>query len=189
MSSAHSTNVLDLLGRVRLGAALSGEELEEVAVAALQPVVAVVLRPPFRGVQPFGEGVHRAVGMRRRQGNLRSQEDQATDPIGTIGGYLYAPQRPAGQADEHGVGRIRRVEHGERVGGELEVAVGLRLRGPVRAAAAPAVERHDPEVPGEVGHLGLPEPRVDDRPRRQQDDRRLAVAELLPVSFTPSRST
>ena len=60
--------------------------------------------------------------------------------------------------------------------------LGVRV-GPVRpvgpAVAAP-VERHDAAVPGEVRDLHLPDARMDDRPRRQEQHGRLAVAVALP---------
>ena len=51
--------------------------------------------------------------------------------------------------------------------------------GPVRAPVAARVEGDDAEVAGEVRDLQLPEARVDDRPRREQQDRLLALAEDL----------
>ena len=46
--------------------------------------------------------------------------------------------------------------------------------GPVRAAVATPVPREHPEVPSEVRDLRLPEPAVEDRPGRRQEDRSLA---------------
>ena len=61
------------------------------------------------------------------------------------------------------------VEHRERV---LRRACAARRRrslvGPVGAPVAARVERDDAEVARQVGHLELPEARVDDRPRREQ---------------------
>ena len=56
------------------------------------------------------------------------------------------------------------------------LGVGLRLVRPVGAAVAAPVEGDHAEVAREVRDLHLPEPRVDDRPGRQQQDRRLARA-------------
>jgi hypothetical protein len=56
----------------------------------------------------------------------------------------------------------------DRVGHELGVGVRLGAGRPARAAVAPPVEGDHPEVAGQVGDLGLPAPRVHDRPGRQQ---------------------
>ena len=61
-------------------------------------------------------------------------------------------------------------------------------RSPGAAVAAP-VERDHPVPAGEVRDLRLPDPRVGDRRRRDQQQRRLAVAVHLVVDGTPSRST
>src|SRR4029079_18413452 len=46
----------------------------------------------------------------------------------------------------------------------------------VGPAVAASVEGHDSAVPSEIGDLPLPLPRVNDRPRRHQQYRRLAAA-------------
>ena len=92
-----------------------------------------------------------------------------------------APRRAARERDEDRPVGAGRVEHGTDVVGELEVGVRLAPVRRRRQPGAPAVERDDPVATGERGDLGLPEPGRDDRPRRQQGDRRLARAEHLPV--------
>src|SRR6266498_5457308 len=51
------------------------------------------------------------------------------------------------------------------------------------AAVTAPVERENAAVPGEVRDLHLPVPRVDDRPRRQEEDGRLARAVDLVVEL------
>ena len=71
------------------------------------------------------------------------------------------------------------VQDGQGVGGVLLLGVGGRVARAVGAAVAARVERHHPEVARQVGHLHLPDARVDDRPRRQQQDRRAAPVDLV----------
>ena len=179
--------VLDRLRRVRLREALPQEELEEVVVVA-QPVVDVVLRPPFVGVERLVEGVHPALGQLRRQRNRRADERGAGDALRVLGSEQDAPQRGARDADHDCALGRGRIEHSECVERELADRVRLRAHGPVGAAVAAPVERDDPAVAREVRDLHLPVPRVDERPGRQQEDGRLAravdlVVELHAVAF------
>src|SRR5439155_19494875 len=61
----------------------------------------------------------------------------------------------------------------------------IRVRGrafrAVGKAVATTVHRQHAAVPGEVRDLALPEPRVDDRPRRQEEHGPVAFAIHLPV--------
>ena len=52
---------------------------------------------------------------------------------------------------------------------------------PVRGAVTQAVEGDDPTIDREGRHLMAPVVAVDDRPGRQQQDRLVTRAELLPV--------
>ena len=72
---------------------------------------------------------------------------------------------PEHSATRNAASRAGRVEHGERVGGVHLVGVRGRTGRPVRAAVAARVDGDHPEVPGQVGHLALPLPAVDDRER------------------------
>ena len=151
------------------------EELDEVAVVA-QPVVAVVLRPALVGV---------VARRRSRRGSARAAVASAARKVGpmktapsTRSGCSAASSRPRcaprEKPDDHGALRLGRVHHGERVGGELALVVRRRLPRPVGAAVAAPVERDHAAVAREVGDLHLPVPRVDERPGRQEQDRRLA---------------
>ena len=94
-----------------------------------------------------------------------------------LGGEQRGPLAPRGQAHEDRAVGARGVHHRERVGGELRARAYAST--PARAVGAPVaapVEGHDAAVAGEVRDLRLPVARVDDRPRRQQQDGRLAVA-------------
>ena len=176
--------VFDLLGRMRLVDALGEEELEEPEVVPC-PVVAVVLRPTLVGVERLVERVRVALGVARGQPNRRTDVNDPVDTLGMVGGEDRPPQCRAGHAHERCPLGAGRVQDRERIGGELVGAVRLGAGRPVRAAVASPVERDDPEVPGEVRDLHLPGTRVDDRPGRQQQHRRLAVAVPLPEDPHP----
>jgi hypothetical protein len=159
---APADHVLALLGGMRLGEHLAGEELEEVAVLA-QPVVTVELGPALGGVELILERVDGARvpgGVQRRHGRI--EQDRAEHPAGVGGGQLHRPTATAGQAGNHRPVGADRVQHGDRVGHELTVGVGLGLGRPVGAAVATAVEGDHPEVARQIGHLRLPVPGVDD---------------------------
>ena len=165
--------VLPRLRRVRLGEDLPDEELDEVAVVRA-PVVGVEPLPslvPLAGLEEPGIGP-RAVVERQRG------EHEALHPLGARGRQHHTLPRAPREADERGAVDLRGVEDGQGVVGHplLIVAAGRA----VGAAAARRIEREDPEVAAEVGNLHLPHPAVDDLPGRQEQDRALALAVLLP---------
>ena len=100
----------------------------------------------------------------------------AGDAFRVASGEQQRPFGASGKGDEDGPIRAGRVHHRECVVRELLLDVGLRLRGAIRPAVATTVEGDDAAVASEVGDLELPDPRVDDRPRRQEQNRRLALA-------------
>jgi hypothetical protein len=161
---------------VRLRVDVREEELQEVRVA-LAPVVAVVLRPPLVRVGAILEGEQglrpRRLDAERHRG---ADERDTGDPLGVLGGEQQRPLRAHRPTDDERAVGPGRVEHGERIGRELGLGVGLRLDRPVRAAIPAAVERDHAAVPGQVGDLHLPAARLHDRPGRQQQDGRLALA-------------
>ena len=170
--------VLALLRRVRLGEALREEELEEVLVV-LEPVVAVPLLPAVVVVARLARTPGSALGrgVRRRQRQSRRDEDHACRPA--PGGSAASSSdafRAARERHEHRALGAGCVHDRERIGGELLLAVGVGLGRTIRAAVAAPVEREHAAVPREVGDLHLPVARVDDRPGRQEEDRRLARA-------------
>ncbi len=102
--------------------------------------------------------------------------DQPVDPLRVVRGEQQRSFRAPRQRHQHRALRGGRVHHRERVGGELLLAVRVGLGRAVRASVAATVEREHAAVPREVGDLHLPVTRVDDRPGRQEQDRRLARA-------------
>ena len=168
--------VLDLLRRVRLAEALGHEELEVVAVVA-RPVVPVGLRPAVVGLQIGVEREADAGGHRRRERKCGRHEDRAAEAVAVVGAEQQSRGRGAAVHDHRAVVDAGGVEHRNRVALEHARAVGVRGLRPIRAAVAARVERHDAEVARQVRDLRLPEARVDDRPRREQQDRLVALAE------------
>ncbi len=63
---------------------------------------------------------------------------------------MRAPDAVGAQADEHRLGRVGRVQHGDDVVDEAHAGVGGRLGRPVGAAVAPPVVGHDPVGAAEV---------------------------------------
>ena len=120
-----------------------------------------------------------------------ADEDGSVDALGVLGRQDQPALRPERQADEHRALGLGRVQHRQSVGGELALVVPALGRA-VRAPVAAPVERDDPAVAREVRDLHLPVPRVDDRPRRQQEDGRFALAvdlvvEVHAVTFDVAR--
>ena len=172
--------VLDLLGRVRLVEELREEELEKAAVVA-QPVVAVVLRPAVVLLERRVEVVLGAPRVRRRQERERRRDrDDPEHAVGVIGGERQRVAPAARQSRDHRLLDPGGVEHGDRIGHVLRVGICRLLPGPVREPVPATVERHDAEMARQIVDLRLPVARVDDRPRRHQQDRRLAGAVGLP---------
>ena len=168
--------VLALLRRVRLGEALREEELEEVLVA-LEPVVAVPLVPADVLLARLAELLHRLQPRgRRRQRQGWGDEHQLGDALGVARREVQRPLRAARERHQHRLLGAGRIHDGERIGGELLLAIRVGPEWPVRAAVAAAVERQHSAMPREVGNLHLPVARVDDRPGRHEQHRRLAGA-------------
>ena len=78
--------VLALLARMRLAEQFAEEELGESAPVA-QPVVPVVLRPAFVGVQDLVEVIDGLVGRQRQVRDRRSDSHHAQDTLGVQGGH------------------------------------------------------------------------------------------------------
>ncbi len=111
-------------------------------------------------------------------GSAGDDEERAAHPLG-CSREQQPGRRRAAVHDHHAVLDAGGVEHGERVLRRHARAVCLGGVGAVGAAVAARVEGDDAEVAGQVGDLRLPEARVDDRPRREQQQRLLALAEDL----------
>ena len=170
--------VLDRLRRVRLREHVREEELEEAAVVA-EPVVAVVLRPAFVGVELLVPRIELALGDRLAERHGGADEDRSFDPFRLLGRQQQRSLRAERERDERRALGAGRIHDCKRICGELALVVAaLRT---IRAAVSAPVEREDAAVPREVRDLHLPVARVDDRPRRQKEDRPLPGAVDLVV--------
>ena len=115
-------------------------------------------------------------GSRRGRGDVEAgggaDEEQPAHPIGVGGRHQHAPQRSHATVRRGWRGRCRWRPSPRRCPRRTRRRRRPRgADGSVGPAVAPPVEGDDSEVAGQVGHLGLPDPRVDDRPRRGEDDR------------------
>jgi hypothetical protein len=155
------------------------EELGE-PLPVPQPVVPVVLRPSFIGVQDLVKVIDSPVSRQRHQlRSPRSDRHDTQDPLGVQGGHQQRCPAAARYPDDHGAVDVTGVHHRDDVGHELGVGVRrVRLR-PVRPAVAPRIDGDDLEPAREVGHLGLPRARVHDRVNRGEHHRGPALAEHL----------
>ena len=170
--------VLDLLGGVRFVEASPEEELQKTEVVALQQTT---------GRRPFGVGLDCVferrdiafwvVGHKRHPG---ADVHDALDAFRVLSSENGCPQRPGRERDQRGSLRGGGVHDHERVVRELGRAIRLGSDCAVRAPVAPAVEGDYSTVARQIRNLRFPEPRVDDRPSRQQQHCRLAVAVALP---------
>ena len=160
--------VLDLLGRVRLVEHATREELHEVLEPALEPVVLVVLRPALVGVEARVEREPLALRAGDLQPARRGEGHDPAHPVGMAGRDVHRPGDAAREPHQQCPVGAGAVEDGDGVGGVLRVRVGRGTLGAAGATAPTPVEGHHAEVPRQVGHLELPEPRVDDRPGRHQ---------------------
>ena len=85
--------VLDRLGGVRLVEHLCEKELEEPLVVT-QPIVTVVLRPPFLRVELLAPGVDFSSGYRSAERHGRAYEDRGLHPLGMLSGQDQCPLPP-----------------------------------------------------------------------------------------------
>jgi hypothetical protein len=164
--------VLALLGGVRFADHGVEEEPGEPGPVP-QPVVPVVLRPALVRVEPRVEVVHRALRQRRREVRPGGRDrGDAEHPGGMArGGDQRVPGADAQPAEERPI-RTGGVHDREQVRDRGVVAVRAGVDPAVRPAVAGRVVSDHPGVPGQVGDLGLPVLRVDDRPGRHQHDGR-----------------
>ncbi len=135
--------VLDLLRRVRLPEHLRDEELHEAGVVA-QPVVAVVLRPPFVGVELDVELRQHAERVRRRDRQGRADERRARNAVGVVGREQEPALAAEREADDRGAlgrrSRRARREHRRRTRSRRtrpRRAVGRTCRCRARRTSAP----------------------------------------------------
>ena len=169
-----SHRVLDRLGGVGLGDALGHEELDEAGVVA-PPEVGVELRPALVRVERDVEG-DLAIVVAGRDRKRRCDEDDAVDSLWMLGGDDERALRTERERHEERMLRSCRIHHGHGVGGELGLRVRLGRLRPIRLAVPTRIEDDHAMVPREVRDLHLPAARVDDRPRRHEQHRLLALA-------------
>ena len=177
VSRAPADGVLGRLRRVRLREAAAEEEFEEPGVVA-PPGVAVVAGPAGVGVELRIE-VDVPLGQPLAERDRRAYEHKPADPIGMAIRQDERALRPDGQGDDHRALGAGRVEDRPRVLGELGFVVGVGGPRPIGAPVAPRIEGDHAISSREVWDLHLPEACMDDRPRREQEDGRLAVAVYL----------
>ena len=184
--------VLDLFGGVRLGKHPLRPPLDEVAVAAVAPVVEVVLGPPTLGERRPGQELaeerpaHRAQAQRPPAGRKHgADEHHGLNALRVIRSQQQPALRAHREPDTDRAVDAAGVHDVDRVLGELGLVVGADLARAVGAAVAARVEADDPEVPGEIGDLRLPHARVHERPCRQEQDRLLALPVGLPEDAHP----
>ena len=168
--------VLDLLGRVRLVEALGEEELEEARVVPRTSSSRLYFAHPS-SVSSGSSNGYVALGVARSERGPRGRCRRSRPPA--PGGRRRercptAPphDRPTSVARAVPVASITASASATN----SSIAVRVRAGGLIRAPVAASVERHHPEVACEVRDLHLPEARVHDRPRREQQHGGLALA-------------
>ena len=180
---APADRVLDRLRAVRLGDRLSHEVLDERAV----------VRQAALGAER-GDAARRADVVERARprldrghvGRHAADRHDGPHPVRVPRRGLQPVQRAHRRACEHGLVHPDRVQHGDRVGDDLAVGVAPGRSRPVRTAVAPRVISDHLRVPRQVGRLQLPLPRMQDLPRRQEDDRGPGGAEHLEADSHPA---
>ena len=171
--------ILALLGRMRLGQQLAEEELG-VAAPVTQPVVPVVLRPALVGFQHVVEPELGASGQRRgEEGRQGGHGHDAEHPPGVQGRGQQRPPAAGAEPDQDRLADARRVHDRDGVGHEFGVGVGGRRLGPPGPPVPAGVDGDHFRRPGQVRHLGLPQPGVHECVRGAEDHGRLAGAEHL----------
>ena len=145
----------------------------------------------FMRSQPSYEGSGSSNGARSRlggagdQADRRTDREEAEDALGVAPGQLDAVAGAGRQPDRHDALDAGRVEHRQRVVDDLVVVVGRVALRPVGSAVAARIERHHAVAPRQIRDLGLPDAAVADRPRGQEQDRRVARRRMPPTR--PSR--
>jgi len=142
--------------------------------------VPVLLGPALPSVEYLVEVMDGTMGRPRQQ--LRrpgGDRHHAEDTIGVQGGGEQGIPAATADSHDHGAVDVTGAHHRDGVGRELGLGVRRGRRRPVRTAVAPRVDGDDLEPAGEIGHLGLPDPAVNDRPKGREHYRGLVLAEHL----------
>src|SRR5688572_7500346 len=88
------------------------------------------------------------------------------------------------ESNEDGRSQPGRVHHPDEIGGASPGRMGKRVLWPVGTPVAASIPGDDPVAPGEVRDLGLPDPRVNDLPWRNEHDWRVAGTVAVPEDLT-----
>ncbi len=91
-------------------------------------------------------------GMRQRW----RDENDARDALRMVRGEQQPPLRAHRERHQRRAWRVRRIEHGQRVGHILFIRVGRRVRWAIRLAVAAPIEGDDAVVARQIGYLHLP---------------------------------
>ena len=174
--------VLDLLGRMRLGEDVANEVIGEVRIVR-HPVRAIVFVPAVESLVLREEMLRCCVGIGRPDARRRADQDRRLHALGMIGRHHGGERAAEGQADEHGLARMRGIHDGQRVGEIGVERIGGDVVGPIGLAVAASVIGDAPEALAEIGELRLVDARMNDAPGRQEDDRLGAVAVSLPIEL------
>ena len=119
--------------------------------------------------------------LRRGVREHRADEGSADHALGRQSRELEQTLGALRQPDAQRALGAGRVHHRERVQCARGRAVAPRIAAAIRAAVAEAVHHEHSKVAREIRDLHLPVARVHDRPRRQQEQRLVAVAVDLEV--------
>src|SRR5919108_57744 len=135
-------------------------------------------RPPFFGVERLEK---RKISIRVSRCNREGWCDEggANHTFRMIGSEDQRPLRPERERDEQSLLGRRCVHDGESIGRERFLRVRLRIARTVGLAVPAWIERDDAVVPRKIGDLELPAARMEQRPRRQEQDGRLPVPVCL----------
>ena len=150
---------------MRLRGALADEPLDEVAVIGLE-VVGIDLAPALRYERrAVVERLHPRVGhdpppkpAEWTGRKPRTDEDRGGDPLGVLGGEEQGTLGAEREADDHRRVGAGRIQHVDRVLGELRLGISADLSRAVALPVAARVEHDDPVAACEVGDLHLPDP-------------------------------
>ena len=170
-----ANRILDLLGRVRFAEHALEKELREILIM-LAPVMLVVLCPSLGVRQRLREQCSHAVRVAFPERCGRRDQHGAVDALGIERRKHRAEMAAERHADNDGRTRVGGIKHRNGVLDIFSRQMRVDATRAVRLAVATPVQGDDAIVAGEIGDLCLPASRMDDRPGRQEQERRLALS-------------